>query len=74
MRKYTYKARDKASGETVESMVQADGESSAAKVLIEQGLMPINIKEIDDDSSFLAKITGRITNKDKIVFLRLILV
>ncbi|MBP6038058.1 MAG: type II secretion system F family protein [Candidatus Saccharimonas sp.] len=70
MRKYTYKARDKASGETVESMVQADGESSAAKVLIEQGLMPINIKEIDDDSSFLAKITGRITNKDKIVFLR----
>jgi type IV pilus assembly protein PilC len=51
-------------------MVQAESESSAAKVLIEQGLMPLEIKEIDENGSFLAKLTGRITTKDKIIFLR----
>lgn len=51
-------------------MVQAESETSAAKLLIEQGLMPLNIKEINEDTSFFGKITNRITTKDKIVFLR----
>ncbi|NCU38019.1 type II secretion system F family protein [Candidatus Saccharibacteria bacterium] len=70
MRKFTYEARDKASSQVVSSMVQADSESAAAKVLIEQGLMPLSIKEIDEDGSVIAKLTGRITTKDKIIFLR----
>ena len=70
MKKFTYEARDKSNNEVVSSMVQAESETSAAKLLIEQGLMPLNIKEINEDTSFFGKITNRITTKDKIVFLR----
>lgn len=70
MKKFTYQARDKSNNEAVSSMVQAESESSAAKLLIEQGLMPLEIKEINEDGSFLGKLTNRITTKDKIVFLR----
>lgn len=70
MRKFNYQARDKSSNEIVNSMVQADSETAAAKLLIEQGLMPLNISEIDEDGSFFAKVANRITEKDKIVFLR----
>ena len=70
MRKFNYQARDKSSNEVVSSMVQADSETAAAKVLIEQGLMPLNITEINESGSVVSKITNRITDKDKIVFLR----
>lgn len=70
MKKFTYEARDKSNNETVSSMVQAESENSAAKLLIEQGLMPLEIKEINEEGSFIGKITNRITTKDKIVFLR----
>lgn len=70
MRKFNYQARDKSSNEVVSSMVQADSETAAAKLLIEQGLMPLNISEIDENGSILAKIANRVTEKDKIVFLR----
>lgn len=70
MKKFNYEAKDKASGEVVKSIVQADSETSAAKVLIEQGLMPLDLKEIDEGGSFFGKITNRITSKDKVVFLR----
>lgn len=70
MKKYTYKARDKANSQVVESMVQADSESGAAKTLIEQGLMPLSISELDENGSLLARLSGRITSKDKIVFMR----
>ena len=70
MRKYSYEARDKSNNETVKSMVQAESETAAAKLLIEQGLMPLKLKELNDENSFLGKITDRITTKDKIVFLR----
>lgn len=70
MKKFTYEARDKASSQVVKSMVQADSESMAAKVLIEQGMMPLKIKEIDENGSIISKISGRITSKDKIIFMR----
>lgn len=70
MKKFDYEARDKTSNEMVSSMVQADSESAAAKLLISQGLMPLTIKEVDESGSFIGKITNRITTKDRIVFLR----
>jgi type IV pilus assembly protein PilC len=70
VKKFTYQARDKSSNETVSSMVQAESETSAAKLLIEQGLMPLDIREINEDGSFFSRLTNRITTKDKIVFLR----
>ena len=70
MRKYTYEARDNATSKVVKSVVQADSENSAAKLLIEQGFAPLNIKEVDEDGNFIGRITGRITTKDRIVFTR----
>lgn len=70
MKKFTYKARDKATEKVVESIVQAESEASAARVLVEQGFVPLDITEDTGDQSFLAKIQNRITIKDKIVFTR----
>ena len=70
MRKFNYQARDKSSNEVVNSIVQADSESSAAKVLIDQGLMPLSIVEIDENGNVFSRLANRITTKDKIVFLR----
>lgn len=70
MRKFSYEARDQASGQIIKSALQADSESIAGKLLISQGLVPLKIKEIEDGSSFFARISNRITTKDKVVFTR----
>lgn len=70
MRKYHYEAKDGATNKVVKSIVQADSEHAAAKVLMEQGYMPLNIKSADDEGGLLGKLTNRITTKDKIIFLR----
>ena len=70
MKKFSYEAKDNSSGKHVKSIVQAESESSAAKLLLEQGFTPLDIKEFDESSSILQRITGRITTKDKIVFTR----
>lgn len=70
MKKFTYKARDKASEKIVESIVQADSESAAARVLTEQGFVPIEIKEDNGEHSLFGNVANRITTKDKIVLIR----
>jgi len=70
VKKFTYKARDKSSEKVVESVVQADNESAAAKALVEQGFVPLEIKEQIEGGSFLSGLKDRITAKDKIVFTR----
>lgn len=70
MKKFTYKARDKASEKIVESIVQADSESAAARLLTEQGFVPIEIKEDNGEHSLFSGLTNRITTKDKIVLIR----
>jgi len=70
VKKFSYEAKDNSSGKHVKSIVQAESESSAAKLLLEQGFTPLDIKEFDESSSFFQRLTGRITTKDKIVFTR----
>lgn len=70
MKKFSYEARDQASNNIVKSTVQADSENAAARLLSEQGFNPLAIKEVNEDGNFFAKLTGRITTKDKIVFTR----
>ena len=70
MRKFNYEAKDISTGHTVKSVVQAESESAAAKLLIAQGFSPKTISEIDESGSFIDRITGRITVKDKVVFTR----
>jgi type IV pilus assembly protein PilC len=70
VRKFTYEARDQSSNKIVHSVIQADTESKAAKLLTEQGFIPLKIKEDDGDNGFLSKLTNKITTKDKVVFTR----
>ncbi len=70
MKKFSYEARDQATNKVVKSTIQADSESAAARLLIKQGFVPLNVKEQSGDGSFLSSITGRITTKDKVVFTR----
>lgn len=70
MKKFSYEARDKTSEKIVKSIVQAESETAAAKLLVEQGYIPLDIKEYDENGGLLGKLNNRITAKDRIVFTR----
>lgn len=70
MKKFTYEARDRNTDKITKATVQAESESAAAKLLVEQGFNPLSIKEQSDEDNFIKKFAGRITTKDKIVFTR----
>lgn len=70
MKKFSYEARDQASNKIIKSSIQAESETAAARLLIKQGFVPLSVKEENGQGGFIAKITGRITTKDKVVFTR----
>lgn len=70
MKKYSYEARDQASNKIIKATLQADSENAAARLLIKQGFVPLSIHEQLGNGGFLARLTGRITTKDKVVFTR----
>jgi len=70
VKRFNYQARDQATDKVVRASIQADSEQAAAKMLLAQGFTPHDIKEIDESSNFLAKLTGRINTKDKVIFTR----
>lgn len=70
MKKFTYEAKDQATNKVVKSTIQAESESAAARLLTKQGFVPLSLKEQIGDGSFFARVTGRITTKDKVVFTR----
>ena len=70
MKKYAYEARDSASNKIVKSVVQAESEHAAARLLTDQGFVPLKIELEDDKSNVIDRILGRITSKDKILFTR----
>lgn len=70
MKRFSYEARDQATNKIVKSAVQAQSETAAARLLINQGFTPLTIKEQNDDDNFIKRLAGRITTKDKVVFTR----
>ncbi len=70
MRKFNYEAKDTTTNKVVKATVQAESEHEAAKLLVEQGFAPISIKEARGDNNFFARLTSRITTKDKVIFTR----
>ena len=70
MKRFDYEAKDLSTGKIVKASVQAESENAAAKLLLSQGFTPHDIHEADQNRSFIAKITGRITTKDRVVFTR----
>lgn len=68
---FVYTAHKNESGETIKAEVQAENETSAAKLLMTQGLFPISIVS-KDDAGLIAKsgIGKHVGTKDKIIFTR----
>lgn len=64
---FTYSAKDAKTGQTVKNELQADNQQAAAKILQDQGLVPIEIKPA---KGFGVKGRKRIPTKDKVLFSR----
>lgn len=69
MKRFNYKAKDRATGKIIKGSIQADTESTAGKLLIEQGYIPESVVE-EGAGDIFGKATKRITNKDRIMFTR----
>src|SRR5688572_1039963 len=70
---YNYTARDPATGQKVKATLQADNEGSAAKLIQQQGLAPLEIKALGGEGAAynpIAYFKNRIRTKEKIVFSR----
>lgn len=70
MKTFKYQARDNSSKKIIKSTIQADNESNAGKMIINQGLIPLKIKEFKKSDSLLNRFSNRISNKEKVVFIR----
>lgn len=67
MLNYKFTARNPATGEKITSIVQAENERAAGKMIHDQGLAPIEIKLQDKGGGSFFK---RVKTKDKILFAR----
>jgi len=67
---FNYVARDTTTNKTAKGTLQAESEREAAKLLMDQRLIPTSIKADSETNSFLAKIKNPITTKDRVVFTR----
>ena len=67
MRRFKYKAKDKATGKETKGSIQAENEQTAGHLLIDQGYVPISVTE-ETEGLFGNK--GRVTTKDRITFTR----
>lgn len=67
---FQYTARDTTTNKIIHSTVQAESERSAAKLLMGQGIVPLEISAQTQRSNFLSRFTSRIKTKDRIIFTR----
>ena len=66
---FKYKARDTASNKIVNSTIQANSEAAAARLLMAQHVVPLEIKLVDQ-SGPLAKLTNKVSTKQLVIFTR----
>lgn len=69
MQMFEYTARDQSSGSKVSALVQAESESAASKLILGQGLVPIEIKAKRAEKRF-SSIRSRVTSRDRVLFSR----
>ena len=69
MKRFSYRAREKENNKIISGDIQAENERTAGKLLVEQGYIPLIIKE-DGGEGFFSKLGSRVTTKDKLVFTR----
>ena len=65
---YTYTALNPANGQKVEAQIEAENEKSAAKLLIERGLSPLDIELKAEKPG--ASFRNRVPTKEKVLFSR----
>lgn len=70
MLNYQYTARNPATGEQVKATVEADSESAAAKLISNQGLVPVEIKVGGQSDNIFARLTNKVKAKDRVLFSR----
>ena len=69
MKRFNYKAKEKATGKAIKGSIQAETTQIAGRLLVEQGYIPESITE-DGTTSFFDKLKNRVGNKDRIMFTR----
>lgn len=67
---YHYTARDPATGQQIKADVQADSEQAAAKLIQNEGLVPIEITLGDTRGGSLLDRLNKVRTKDKVLFSR----
>ena len=67
---FDYTARDTTSNKIIKSTVQAESERAAAKLLMAQGIVPLELIEQTKKGNLIAKFTNRVGAKDRIIFTR----
>jgi type IV pilus assembly protein PilC len=68
---FKYTARDTASNKIVKSTVQAASEHEAAKLLMDQHIVPTKMEVMDEGGGgFLSGFLGRVSSKDRVIFTR----
>lgn len=67
---FDYTARDTTTNKVIHSTVQAESERAAAKVLMAQGIVPLEIIEQTKKSNILTRLANRVSSKDKVIFSR----
>lgn len=66
---FSYKARDTTTGKIVRSTVSADSEAAAAKLLMAQNIVPLEMS-LDDNNGGLFGHGGHVSAKDRVIFTR----
>src|SRR5688500_17537141 len=67
---FIYTARDTSSNKIIKSTVQAESERAAAKLLMAQGIVPLEIIEQSKSENVFSRFTNRVGTKDRIIFTR----
>ena len=70
MLSYRYTARDPSTGQDVKAEVQAEDEQAASKLIIKEGLVPIDIRLAEKSMGRLGSRFNRVKVKDKVIFSR----
>lgn len=67
---YKYIARNPATGDKIQSEVQADNKKNASMLIQRLGYAPIEIKELEAKQGLIKRFTEKVSTKDKIIFSR----
>ena len=67
---FSYKARNTSTNKIERNTIQGNTEAAAARLLMAQGLVPLEMTPVGEGESLLSKIRGHISAKDVVVFTR----